>query len=706
MKELCPHKIITRLEMLSVLNSVRNGMVMVMPVFIIGSFCQVFLFIPNPGFQDFISTFLGGTFRQIANGIYNATLGVISIYVSCSISLAYSQLNNRQQEFMYGTPITAVACFLIISGSAFSETALVSFLGVKGFFSAVFAAIVSSLLYNFFSNKINISNRIYSDGEDSLFVKSLRAIIPATITIFIFSIFSFSFIKILKVSGFQEFTVNVVNYVFKNMGNNIFTVIFYIFILQFFWFFGIHGNHILEEVTAHIFEIPVSAVEASGGTLINKAFFDVFVFTGGCGSTLALLIALILFSNWNSNKRLAKASFFPTIFNINEIMVFGLPLFFNFNFFIPFVCVPVIMAITSYTAIITGFIPPVLNPVEWTVPVFISGWLGTGSLNAVILQIINLIIGVLIYKPFVKLFEKQKEIDMLARIGQITQILKDAEEKNESVTLTEIPGLAGSIAKNLSADLEKAIEKDELTIYYQPQFNNKSECTGVEALLRWNHKIFGFIYPPLIIKIAQEISIVQSLERHIFKKVLSDVPKINDILGKEIKISVNVSANTIHLPDFELFLKNIAATPGFKQNQVCIEVTEQAALIVNETTEGIFSRIRNMGFLLAIDDFSMGHTSLSYLQSKHFDFLKLDGSLVSGMSKNPRFLDIIGSIMYLSKSLGFKVIAEFVQTWEQVKQLEAMGCIIYQGYLFSPAVPLDKLSESVQQGERKTGDEI
>lgn len=685
--------------MSSILNSTRNGMVMVMPLLIVGAFSQVFLNFPVSWYQEFLSGFPGNIFAEILNGIYNATIGIVSVYVTCTISLSYAQINTRQSEFMYGTPLTAVACFLIVSGAAFSEKAFVSFLGVKGIFSAVFAAVISSYLYTFFSNKLPFFTRVYSDGEDSIFVKSLRAIVPATITMAVFSLFTILFIKIFNVSGFQEFTINVVNSAFKNVGNNIFTALFYLVVLHLFWFFGIHGSYVLEEVTNNIFIVDASAVSASGGTLINKTFFDVFVYTGGCGSTLCLLVALILFSRWNSNKRLARASFFPIIFNINEIMFFGLPLFFNFYFIIPFIAVPLVSTLVSYLAVITGLIPPATNPVEWTTPVFISGWLGTGSFYTVLVQVLNLILGVLIYKPFVKLYDKQKELNMIAKVNQVVEILKESEANNGQVNLTGMPGFTGNFARSLSADLEKAIENREPEIYYQPQFDNNNNCIGVEALLRWNHKIFGFIYPPLIIKIAQETDLIHALEKLIFKTVISDIPKINEAAGKLIKISINISANTIPIPEFEALLQEVTNRPEFKPNQICIEVTEQTALIVNEKTEGIFSRISDMGFLLAIDDFSMGHTSLSYLQSKHFDFLKLDGSLVTGMAKNPRFLDIIGSIMFLSKSLGFKVIAEFVQTENQVRQLESMGCVLYQGYLFSPAVPIARLSEAIKKGE-------
>ena len=105
----------------------------------------------------------------------------------------------------------------------------------------------------------------------------------------------------------------------------------------------------------------------------------------------------------------------------------------------------------------------------------------------------------------------------------------------------------------------------------------------------------------------------------------------------------------------------------------------------------LLRKIKALGFTFALDDFSMGHTSLQYLQHNQFDMVKLDGNLVRSILSNERTKEIINSIVYLSKSLGFNVIAEFVETDEQKKALENIGCLLYQGYLYSPAVDCEAL---------------
>ena len=130
-----------------------------------------------------------------------------------------------------------------------------------------------------------------------------------------------------------------------------------------------------------------------------------------------------------------------------------------------------------------------------------------------------------------------------------------------------------------------------------------------------------------------------------------------------------------------------------------VEITEQATLLFNEELVERLSRIKEMGYRLAIDDFSMGNTSIKYLQTNVFDIVKLDGSLTKDILYNDRTKDIIASITKLSHNFNIQVIAEFVETKEQRNALEKVECYLYQGYLYSPAVSLDKLAAAISKIE-------
>ncbi|MBR5044536.1 MAG: EAL domain-containing protein, partial [Clostridia bacterium] len=152
---------------------------------------------------------------------------------------------------------------------------------------------------------------------------------------------------------------------------------------------------------------------------------------------------------------------------------------------------------------------------------------------------------------------------------------------------------------------------------------------------------------------------------------------------------VNVTGGTVATPRFVQFCRKLNEENPFKGKNICLEITEQTALDLGETTREHMNELRAMGLLLAIDDFSMGQTSLHYLRDNFFDIIKIDGSLVRGLNSAGNCREIISSITSLSGSLSLLVIAEFVETEEQRNVLHEIGCDCYQGYLYSPAVPLD-----------------
>lgn len=206
------------------------------------------------------------------------------------------------------------------------------------------------------------------------------------------------------------------------------------------------------------------------------------------------------------------------------------------------------------------------------------------------------------------------------------------------------------------------------------------------------------MYPPLAIQLAQEMGFLSLLEKYVVAKAVDDIGLLKNQIRRQIKIAVNVSGRTIQTKDFEMFLEDISKR--LKKGDICVEVTEQMALKNNGVTEERLDRIRKMGYLMAIDDFSMGHTSLKYLRENHFDVVKLDGSLVTEINVNSRCRDIISSILYLSKGLGFHVMAEYVETEMQRSALEKMGCVMYQGYLYSAAMPIDQLIKRLKAEEK------
>jgi len=479
-------------------------------------------------------------------------------------------------------------------------------------------------------------------------------------------------------------------------GNSFLGGLLFVIVSTGLWFFGVHGSNVLLSVIMG-FMTPATAANgqavAAGGVptnILTNNFFDFFVNIGGSGACICLTLAVLLFSKRKGNRRLAALAFPTVLFNISELVIFGLPVVFNPIMCIPFILAPMVTYTISYIAFATGLVPIIYTYTVWAMPVFASGYLSTESVAAIILQVINIIAGTLVYYPFIKILDRQGQMRTKGDMQYLVRCVKECEAFNKQLTLVYLPGTAGMLAKSLGSDLKQALEKGTVNVFYQPQYNNEDKCIGAEALLRWEHPTFGMMYPPLVIKLADEFGILLELEKYIFESVAKDANRIKTEVGAGNRICVNISADTLTNLLFKDFLKELVEKYEIEEGSICIEVNEQTTLLMDDETVELFTYFKKLGFANAIDDFSMGHTSLKCLQTGQFDVVKLDGELVKGMSANKYNQNIVESILHLSKSMEFDVLAEYVETREQQKALEEIDCNKYQGYLYSPAVPIDE----------------
>lgn len=352
---------------------------------------------------------------------------------------------------------------------------------------------------------------------------------------------------------------------------------------------------------------------------------------GGCGSAICLLIALLVFSRNRARRGLGLTAAFPMIFNINELMVFGLPIIFNPIMLIPFLAVPLVCYSVAYVALSAGIVPMITGEVAWTTPIILGGLRATGSAAGALLQLVNVLLGVLIYMPFVRLLDRRTEEEAKSHFEAFLAFFRENEANLAGTRLTDLNDVHGEFAKGLCADLVHDVGRRKIVLAYQPQYHYDGHCIGVEALLRWQHPVYGYLYPPLVIKLAEEAGFLPALEEAVVLRALADRETVGKRFGENVKISFNVTGTTVVTPRFLQFCRQLNAKDPFRGKNLCLEVTEQAALAFNEETRSVFAALREMGLLLAIDDFSMGQTSMNYLKDSMFDIIKLDGSLVKGL---------------------------------------------------------------------------
>lgn len=697
--------ILNKMDNSQTISAIRRGLIMILPVLMLGSFALILKSMPIAIYQNFISSVFSGAFLQMLNFIYDATFGLLSVYISFSIAIYYIRSMGAKSNYAVVGGLTSVVSFFILSGVDIEEF-VPEPLGARGMFTAIFCGIIVSKLFMVVIRNLKVPFRLYADGIDLEFNDAIVAMLPAISIISLFAIFNYLICNVFGVNSFHDFYVYIIGLIFSGKDASFSNGFMFVVTSSVLWFFGIHGSDVLEGVSEKIFstgiEKNIRLVEIGKAPthILTRQFFDQFVLLGGCGAAICLLIAIIFFSKRKINRNLSKIAGLPMIFNINEMMVFGYPVIYNPYLLAPFLVTPVLAYCISYFAMYMKWVPLITRDVEWTTPIILSGYKSTGSIRGAILQLVIVAIGTFIYMPFVVMYDKSKMRSEAARMEELTNILKKAEEDNEEIKILEIPGIPGALAKCISADLQNAIEDKKIRLYYQLQYDNDFQCIGAETLLRYNHPIHGFIYPPLVIKIAEEAGLLSKLEKYLFVESAADYRKIRKITNKPYKISVNVTISTILEPGFMMFLKNLKRDYEIRDKEMCIEITEQMAIKSDTQFEKVLNQVKSMGFMIAIDDFSMGSTSLKYLQKNQFDIVKLDGSIVKEMMTNDRSRDIISSIVYLAKSLNFKVLAEYVETDAQMKALEKLGCDYYQGYHFSKAVDVEEFINVIQPKEQ------
>lgn len=665
------------------LNSIRQGFKLVVPVFIIGAFALLLLNIPIPGYRDALAAFAGGAVFNLFLFIYQATFGVASLYIVYAVAyknaIRISKKQHAIQNHMAAT--TALGCYFVLIGRDFD--ALGQYLTVNNVFIALLTAMSVPCLFFFLQTLFHrLFKRQYLGGDPD-FTAAVASIFPMAAAGLLFA----SITILVNVAGFdnlQQMFVTGISYPFQRLGRSLGGGLLLVFLQTVLWFFGVHGSNAFEDVVKANFE---------GGAGVSKEFLDTFVLMGGCGAAVCLLLALFLFSRSKRNRVVTRASAVPMLFGINEIMVFGLPVVLNPIFFIPFLLTPVVLTLTSFAALSFGWIPTVAaessaSLLFWTSPVFVNSWLYADGPAGLFLQLFNILLGTAIYAPFVVLHDRLQKRKFAAMTDEMTAKVRRGEkifERVEFFTRTDhLYGAATQFAHLLKYD----IDRGRIPLYYQPLVSASGEVVAAEALLRWGSAPGAYFYPPLVVSIAKEDGSFDELTRCIIHKALDDLAVLNENRVKKIGVSVNIQADQLTNEKLIDWIVREADGRGLAPDLFGLEVTEENALNEKHDMQGVFERLKAHHIGVALDNFSMGHTSIQYLKDHIFDYVKLDGSLIKSMEENARSREIVESVARLGKTLGFSTIAEFVETESQRDILKGLGCGVYQGWLYSPAIDL------------------
>ncbi|MDR2678310.1 MAG: EAL domain-containing protein, partial [Zoogloeaceae bacterium] len=675
------------------MQAIRGGFVLCLPLVVTGALAVLLNNLPLDAYQELMLSLFGPGWRQgFFAKVWQCTVGILSLPMIVGISYNLTLVHNQRHPLTSINPvlsgIVALASFMVM----LPADNFVPELGVQGLFVAILVSVAATHLFLRLASVRCLQLRIYSEGIASA-PHAFANLATGILTVLAFSAFDFGF-RAMTDLYIHDAIGMLLLYPFQTLGvhNMLDTGLIYVSITHLTWFFGLHGTNVLDPLTRDLFEAAtlanITAYEQGlpPPHIVTKSFLDIFVFMGGAGTSISLLVAILLASRERGSRRLARLSLVPGVFNINEIVLFGLPVILNPIYFLPFLITPIVLTLNSYLAVRYGLVTPPVFPLEWTTPPIVGGFLATKDVSGAFLQIFNLALGVFIYLPFVKISDRLKVVKEKEAQRELLQVALSNTVGPSGKKCLDREDAVGALARILAHDLEAALKSGEgLYLEYQPQVDARTgRVIGAEALMRWQHPSGGSIPAPVIIAIAEDGEFILPLGLWVLNETCAERARWNTQgLEPTFKTAVNVSIQ--QLSDADLPEKILACVDKHRlsRRMIGIEVTESIALDPDAQHNQILNRIHEHGFAISMDDFGMGHSSLVYLKHFPVDVLKIDKVLSQDVA-NPTCAEIISTIVELCRALGTKIVVEFVDNQKQIERLNQLGCHVYQGYYYSP----------------------
>ncbi len=280
--------------------------------------------------------------------------------------------------------------------------------------------------------------------------------------------------------------------------------------------------------------------------------------------------------------------------------------------------------------------------------------------------------------------------------------LYDAKHKRRGSISVYQEGLTAENQKRmkLGVRLKSALANNEITVHYQPQFDAVTRrLHGVEALARWTDAEFGVVSPGDFIPVAEATGLIESLGEYVLERACLDGREWLQDGYSPITVSVNVSAHQLRFGRFLSVLPQMLAKTGFPARQLEIEITESSYIEREKEVTPLLRELKKMGVGIAIDDFGTGYSSLAYLRDMPCDCIKIDRSFITEIPGDAKQCTLTAAIIKLAKGMSFKVVAEGVESTEQLDFLATQGCDVVQGYYFSPALPKTELGSLLARAD-------
>ena len=676
--------------------AIREGLIALLPLTFLGALALVVAQPLPTGAPAWLHELLPEALRDQAERMVTITFGCMGLAGAMTIAMQGNSLLRPGD----GSSAPSSPALGALAGVAFlllvlpMKGASLEFLGYQNIFQGILAAILTVELAHQLHHRTKASDGLKGLANGTSMYRAIRLTWIAIAVLAVLGCLMLA-IEMVSVPLSQTITHVVQTTLHTLEPGQLSLNMVLVTINQLLWMVGINGGQVILSWG----NSPLLPIANGNEIWSNHAaapmFLNAFAHLGGAGATWGLIVAILLKVEDKGLRRLALISIAPAILNVNELLLFGIPLIFSRVMIVPFLIAPLATAAIATVLVTNGGLAMNGSPVTWSTPIIVSGYVMTGSIWGAVLQFLCVFVAAAIYLPYVLKLQELRRAHVAEEFQQALDILTRPVHANASVL--DRGDRIGDITRRMLIDFQHDLKTHGLRLAYQPQFDKHGILVGVEALLRWKHPVYGAIPPDAIVNVAEECDVIHDLGLWVTRQACADLCdwKRQGFVG--FKVSINLSPVQLEHPDWFQSTQTILESFGIDPSEIDLEITDRRALKSGRISEDNLRKLKSYGYHISMDAFGMGTSSLLYMQRFKLRAIKLDKCLTQDIQTNPVNRDIIASVTRLARAQDVKTIAEFVETPEQRDVLVDLGCDLFQGWLYSRAVTAAELLEYIDK---------
>ena len=671
-------------------HAIREGFVALLPLTLLGAMANVVAYLPISGYNEWMSQWFGPHWGAAATLTLNATMGIMGLasamVIAMRLSAMLAEQSARAEAPQASVAAVAAAGFMLVVLP--TQPASLSALGYVHILEGLLVGLATAELLHWASRWLPRHEGLNALESGVPLQQALRLSEQAAIVLALIYL-AHQALGLLGPWVVQAVITPLHHGLQANLPGAWLMNLMLVIVNQALWLVGINGGQLFLNLGASGASYIADPAVLYAPHAASPTFVNAFAHLGGAGATWGLIIACLAGCKDAGLRKLAWFSALPALLNVNELLLFGIPLVFGRALLVPFLAAPAVNCLIAVAAVEWAGMSLSGQATVWSTPMLISGYVMTNSWAGAVVQAVALGASVLIYLPYVKRLEAQRlrrnQRTLSAALDYLTTPVQ------APANLLERPDNLGEIARALMEDFRRDLGGPNVTLAYQPQHDIRGHVVGVEALLRWRHPLHGPIPTAAIINIAEECDVIHQIGHWVVNQACADLARWRKEGWGGFVVGINMSPTQLENPEWVTVVRKALYTHGLDAQSLDLEITEGRMISSSQQADATLAELEALQLKLSMDDFGMGCTSLLYMQRFRMHSIKLDGRLTRDVLDNPVNQDIIRAVARLGASQGVCVVAEFVEREAQRDLLRELGCDLFQGWLYSPALPAAEL---------------